>query len=591
MKPDPTRIAEQVVMHHKGIGRVTAAFVIALFTMQLLLGWLSSPRKAQTLAARFASISAIQVDPAVTVSGAGDLVGLFRSTENGVGIFIVDLKNKRERCLQEALDSEYYTKARAARVWGWSPEDSFFAYTWGDEKGNYTLYICDRTGEKQISSVPLPNGLRTMKWLGPEACVYIDWGTNLVHLKRKGTVWEAAAVWPLPPGAGRPALEVMDTNTVAIGWLGGSELWRVELSSGKTNKLYTTAPGNSIETIRYEPAKGAFLISETARRATTSTLMRVWDTGDGWARREVGRWPIIRAIEWMNAGDGFALHIRQGENNYLLVKPQPLMRETIHFKGGSVMNIFGTSPTGAVYAIASVSNEPPALWACNGEDKARVYSLEDDSVKALPYQPVLIGWAPFDGHNAQFELVPPANFSRKKKYPLVIGLASYTWSPVPHAVCAQTLANAGAYVALSKFTFRDDLRKVALDHVNNIDGIYNLMAASPNVDTNRVFVFAFSGSTTAVCELLRRYPGRFKGVILLHPGELPEPQAGMCSRVLFTAGFDEGWASQKLAEYQEALCKVGIPSEIFLHQAGGHIARAQRTMRERAQLMTKTVFQ
>ena len=590
MKLDPDRLTQWLSLRHRQIGVWIILILLCAFVVQFFVRWLCGPRKAEKLAAQFAAVGAVQPEPAVAVSHAGDLVGLIRSTEDGVGVFVVDIKTKKERLLQQARDSEYYRKARAARVWGWSTDDSLFAHTWGDEIGNYTLFIWNRPGEELVARIPLANGLRTMKWLGSNMCVYIDWETNLVYLKHKGGEWKEVAVWPLLSGTGRPALEVLDSETVAVAWIGGSELWQVELVTGKTQKLYTATPGNSIDTVSYEPDKRAFLVSESARRATTSALVQVAFTDAGWTRREVGRWPTIRAVEWVNAGRGFALHIRQGEDNYLLVRPEPLMSEAVHFKKGGVLGIFTTATTGAVYAIASVSNEPPAIWMCSGTHKTRIYSLQGAGGESLQYQPVLVGWAPFDGHNARFELVPPANFSRNKKYPLVIGLASYTWSPVPNAVCAQTLANAGAYVALSGFTFRDDLRKVSLEHVENINAIYNIMAANPNVDTNRVFIFAFSGSTTAVCELLKRYPGRFKGIILLHPAEVPEATAGMCGCVLLTAGADEGWTGQRLLEYREALFKVGIPSEVFLHAAGGHIARAQRTMRERAQLMVKTVF-
>lgn len=591
MKLNLATLNEQLVTHHRRIGLWVLLTVSVLFGCQLVVKWLSRPHHIEKLAAQFAAASALQVDPAVAVSKSGDLAALFRSTENGVGIFIADLKANKERKLQEALDSEYYTKARTARVWGWSADDSFFAYTWGDEKGNTTLYICNRTGEEEVSRVQLPNGLRTMKWTGPDTLVFIDWTTNLVYLKRSGTRWHQVAVWPLPVRSGRPGLEVLDSETVAICWLGGGEIWQLQLATGKTEKLYSASSGNTIGAFRYDPVNRAILLAESARKATTSSLIRLARTEEGWTRRDVGHWPTVRAIEWVNAGNGFALHIRQGDNNYLLIKPGPFESEAIHFKGGGVLGILTVASTGAVYAVASVSNEPPAIWACNGNTKTCIYSLHRASDATPPYQPVLTASAPFDGHNARFELVPPANFSRKKKYPLVIGLAGYTWSPVPHAVCAQTLANAGAYVALSGFTFQADLQKASLEHVNNINAIYNIMTANPNVDPDRVYLFAFSGSVITIYELLKQYPGRFNGIILLHPGPLPEPQIGMCKRVLLTYSVDEAQDDMRITEFQEALCRIGIQSEVFFHQAGGHIARAQRIMRERAELMTKFVFE
>jgi len=590
MKLDSSILSQWLSLNHRRIGVWIIVILLGGFGVEFSVRWLSVPHGVEKLAAQFAAVGAVQQDPAVAVNHAGNLVGLIRSTEDGVGVFIVDLKAKKERLLQRVRDSEYYRKARMARVWGWSADDSFFAHTWGDKDGNLSLFIWNQTDEEPVAQIPLPRGLRTMKWVGSNDCVYIDWSTNLVYLKARGGTWEEVAVWPLPPGPGRPVLEVLDSETIGVAWLGGTELWQVELRSGRTLKFYTATAGTTIDAVRYAPENRAFLISESVRRATTSTLVQVTYGGDGWSRRDIGRWPTIRAVEWINGGRGFAIHIRQGENNYLLVRPDPFVSDAIHFKNGGVLGIFTTSTTGAVYAIASLSNEPPAIWKCSGDDKAQVYSLQGKDGESLRYQPVLVGWAPFNGHNARFELLPPANFSRNKKYPLVIGLASYTWSPIPHAVCAQALANAGAYVALSGFTFREDLRKVSLEHVENINAIYNMMAASPNVDTNRVFIFAFSGSTIAVCELLKRYPGRFKGIILLHPGELPEAAVGMCGRVLLTAGVDESWAAQRFLDYKKELFKVGIPAEVFFHEAGGHIARAQRTMCERVQLMVKTVF-
>jgi hypothetical protein len=46
------------------------------------------------------------------------------------------------------------------------------------------------------------------------------------------------------------------------------------------------------------------------------------------------------------------------------------------------------------------------------------------------FQPVTNGIARYGAnHSARYELIAPVNFSPGKKYPLVIGTASYEWTP------------------------------------------------------------------------------------------------------------------------------------------------------------------
>jgi len=379
----------------------------------------------------------------------------------------------------------------------------------------------------------------------------------------------------------------LDVGTVA--WQTDNQLWRMNLESGQPEAIYKR-PGYGIEAVSYSREVQAFLLAESTNKATTSLLITLSNAPSGLVRTELARKPTIRDVKWINQGRGYAYHVRQGQNNYLAVQPDSEKSEGTFFKKGGVVSIFSADGVGHAIAQAAVTNEPPSVWQCEGGDMVQLFAPLPEGHKLPPCQPALVGYAPYEKHNARFDLVPPANFSRQRKYPLVIGLASYTWSPVPHALTAQTLANCGAYVALSGFVFREDSAQAAREHLPQINAIYNLMAANPNVDTNRVFLFAFSASTAAACELVKQFPGRFRGIILLHPGELPAAADGMTQRVLFTAGSNEG-ATERIAQYQVELCKVGIPMLSFVHDGGGHIARAQRIMRERTELMAELVFE
>jgi predicted esterase len=418
--------------------------------------------------------------------------------------------------------------------------------------------------------------------------VYLDREAKLVYADNKLGYWWGKKTWALPRTNGMPrSLMTMADNKIA--WQTDNHLWQMDLAGDEAKVVYAR-PGFGFDAVSYFKGTEAFLVSESTNRATMSGLFTLTNSADGWVRSELARMPTIRDVEWINNGKGYACHVRQGELNYLAVRAESGGAEVSFFKKGGVVNVCPADGRGKVFAVATLSNEPPSVWQCDGKNLVQAFSPWGEG-SAPACQPTLVGYAPYDKHNARFDLVPPANFSRTQKYPLVIGLGSCVWAPVPHAVCVQTLADSGAYVALTGFVFREDSRTAALQHTNQINAIYNLLAANPNVDTNRVFIFAFSASTAAVSELVKQYPGRFRGIILLHPGELPKAVEGMTERVLITDGSENRGVTNRLEKYREELCKAGIQARWFIHEGGGHIARAQDIMRERAELMTEMVFE
>lgn len=551
--------------------------------------WANSPRHVEQLASQFCSVASIQFTPAV--NAAADRIAVIQSTESGVGVFVVDVRAGTTRKLREVTDGEYYEKARAARIWGWSPDDSVLAFTWADEPNRYRLLLYDGAGHEQLAALEAPDGIRALTWLNSNLCVYVDWQTNLVRVEAGPNGWAQTKVCALPSGPGRVWLDTVNPTTAAFAWLPGKEVWCVNVRDGSVWRLYS-APGRfDIEAARYSMSRQALLVAETVRRSGTSVVAIVSFTPSGMTRWDACIKPTVRDVAWLNNSRGFAYLVREGGLTYVGIRPDVHTPEVRHFHNG-VASIFSNPGASALYVVGSLSNEPPRVWACSGDclDPAPAYTPWDEAQGLPPSQPVFTGWAKRSGHSYRFEVVPPANFSPRRKYPLVIGLGSYTWSPVPHAAYCQVLARCGAYVALTQFTFGDDVHRRAMEHVDVVNAVYEHMIASPNVDRDRVYIFAFSGSTAAIAELVRRYPGRFRGVVLLHPSELPEPTADLCRRVVLTAGEDESWLRRRIPIYRENLMKLGIPSEACLHGYGGHIARAQGTMRERAILMARLVF-
>jgi predicted esterase len=243
--------------------------------------------------------------------------------------------------------------------------------------------------------------------------------------------------------------------------------------------------------------------------------------------------------------------------------------------------------------VAAKNSEPVGLWVCESgadEPKCAVSPWGKEPMN-LHFQPALTGNAIYgDRHSARFTVVPPANFSRQKKYPMVIGTSFYEWAPIAHGVYAQALAHSGAFVVLVNYRWDQSRPETIFNHTNNVLAVYDQMVANPCIDKNRVYLFGFSAGTMVVHELVKDYPGRWRGIMLMNAGWLPNPKEGMVGQVLMTAGSTEN-QDARFRHYQDELCRIGIPASWYIHAGEQHVVRSQRAFYDRTMLMLNMVFE
>jgi predicted esterase len=569
------------------LGILIVVGISLLFAVRIAWSWAHFPHKLQPLAKVFSSIEAFQKP--LVVNHLGTLIGMVHNTSKGIGIFIASVPAQKEQMICEANGAE---DVGEPHVFGWSSDDSTFAYRW-----NVNLHFVNADGTMCPGEIPAPY-LKSFTWLSSDSCAYIDsntksgdntQNTQLGVAQKVHGIWQETATWPLHATNEEPrALLAVETNNLA--WLMDNAIWQMDVLSGKITSVYSN-PQSEITSVAYSKETGTFLFVETTKRSHTSSLFTF---SNGLKLQEpIGKF-VISDAQWIDKGKAYALLIPDGDNASLLVRDVARQTERAFFSAGQVADIFCNGEDSHVYALASHTNEAPGIWLCDASngDARRLLSPWGFADFTAHFQPALIGYAPLPNkHSEKFVLIPPVNFSRQKKYPLVIGLQGYDWMNVAHATYSQALANSGVYVALTGYHYMRQTTEALLDYTNNVLAIYNQLKINPNVDTSRVYLFAFSSSTIVVNQLVAAYPGRWRGIMLFNPtANLPLPKKGRFPPLLATAGSDEEWLWKQFPEYQEKLARAGFPLEWYVHPDEGHIERSQNTMYQRTLLMGKMIF-
>jgi predicted esterase len=555
--------------------------VVLLLGARATWGWYRFPRGIEKLAKQLSSMYVIQKYP--VVNHAHSLLAVIHTTEHGVGVFIEDPVKKTEQKICEVTDVDY--KASGAWVFGWSPDDKTLAYSW-----DRTLHFVANDGTEPSGNIDgITNHFQSFAWLAEDQCAYIDDSPRLVLLKRGEGGWKTVKRWPLLTTNGFPrSIQAMGANLVA--WQTGNNLWQTDLSSGESKLLYSDYQ-RQIENICYSANTGAFLTLESTNRGRAYFLMSVLP-GDHVPRvTELLRKPSILNAEWINQGHGYVYTSHVRDKVILTGRTDASAKEKEIFQAGQMANFSCDGIDARVYLLGAEVSEPAGIWRCDANSGKAQCLLSPCSGVDFNYQPVFIGTAPYgDKHSAAYDLLKPAHFSPHKKYPLVIGLGSYEWTPIAHGIYGQCLANSGAYVAFVHYRWNQKQPETVYAHTNNFMAVYNELAANPNIDLNRVYIFGFSAGTSVLREVAKQYPGRWRGIMLLNPSPLPEPQVGLAHSVLATGGSGEG-EEPRLRKYQEDLAKVGIPMEWHIHENAQHVVRDQTAMYERTLWMAEMVFE
>ena len=86
----------------------------------------------------------------------------------------------------------------------------------------------------------------------------------------------------------------------------------------------------------------------------------------------------------------------------------------------------------------------------------------------------------------------------------------------------------------------------------DVTALYEMMIKNPNIDTNRVFLFATSWDTSFLSQLVSQKPDLWKGAILITPSAVPDLSSWHNPKIFVVAGANQTGEIGRLRGYQDA---------------------------------------
>lgn len=567
-------------------------------------GWVvaARPDRVDEVAAAYGSASLLYGSP--QLDPAGTHVAYVRQSRIGRAVSVLNLRTGERREIEEAENPTHMLRVEA---WPWSPDGRHFVYVLGDR-----LFPWAMEGSANRIGLEVGQPVTDLAWVGEDHFVCVIDRKRVCHVRvNHGTLELVADYLPAHPGWSLTSLNVAETNAVA--WLNSNVVWRLEVKrEWALTSLPTGEPwvGTNPARIWLDPRRervGEFACSPgreeilftCAGEAGERELWR-WDTSlPGGGLKQVAKSSAISQVRWLGT-DALAYVAKQAVENRLVIcrdghdEPEILPLVTV--------NAYGVSPGGHRLAIIGASSDDvsEAVWIYDepGRELKRVVAATDHP-SPLTRRPVIArGVFPLpEGGRRDVYMVRPVGYDRHagRKYPVVLGSTTFAagdplYQGRPNGpLWAQALANTGCFVVVVNRNFWFWSIE---EWEQTVMALYPLLAENPEMDMNRVFLFAASAETQYLSKLANARSELWKGLILLNPGGLPDlaafPLTRPVPKMLISYGELEG-QQERLKRYREEAERRGICVEVVMHRAAGHHLQAQDAVRERTRAILRFV--
>jgi len=504
-----------------------------------------------------------------------------QETETGIGTFFYSMASGHSKLLFEQNEAGY--EEWRARTLGWSPDSSLVACTVpanlvpGMRSEEIVLY--DGTNGDVTARIPASEYAWNSQftWLSPHAFVYSskDQSLAVVEQQSNGT-WAESHIYEQPiAGPNWRALTALSPQSVA--WQEDRAVWMFDFASSSSSKIWESPTNTTLE---------SFTVTETG-----DLLLRCSDSQGQLSilfAPSNGNWDpkaVVPSITRNEHGERRA-KLSMDHGLYTFTIENGTNSEPTRFVWEGMVeyyNLVGDD----LYFTGNRASGLPGIWQYDLNSKVvrcLVPAMKGDLKSTTIVTPLLGTCTNTLENQISYHLWEPVNVSPGKKYPLILGQTHYIWSSYP-----QIAARDGYYFAAAdRITWADNIDNWPED----VLGLYKTLVERPNIDTNRVFLFAFSAEAGDANQVLATRPDICQGLILFVPNGPPFLSQTHLLKTFVVGGMDDDLIRPKwYIDYLEASARIGIPLKLVLQDGVQHIPRSIATERERARQFARFLIE
>jgi len=522
-------------------------------------------------------------------TGSGLVYG--RKLENTVGLFFCNPTTHKSRLISENNPNFY----------GWSPDDGRFAYgvELPQSPGKWAIVICDgHTGEQlaQLVHPGFPGSVvgylmpDTFAWLSSQSFTFFTNGAVGVVEQKSDGIWRRAKTISIT--AVKPSgLTACSSGTVA--WKDGNAIKTLDLATEKEQEIWNSST-NQLEDFVGAP-DGSDLLLKCVDDAGQYLLRCSWKSRDV---TPVGRIdPAHRGV--------FRLHSVWNDHSPTFISWDGSRPSTVYLSDDGLnefhINEFAGKPGqilswgGGVMVHSCLAGKHlfiaghPAtdwlgIWDYDASQNrlTRIVPEETPHFKYARYVPPDYGsLTNGNGQKKGYSLWHPVSVQPGRKYPLIIGqTANGDWFPIEQAA-----ANNGCFFAVVHRPYW--ICRSLYDWPTDVTALSEVLKQNPNIDTNRIYVWATSAELGGLGRLLDTQSNWWKGVIVFSPGGPLHLPNSMNDKTVYVIAGDETEDARAMKEYQNHALSEGILLKLYLEKDKEHSPNHLGAERERVEIFEK----
>lgn len=576
--------------------RLLVGWGIGVMICGFVFGWLAF-RKEMTLPRHLESILEEtyfhgEIVTAPAENNAGTALIYARTIEKGIGIFKVDL-DTLARTQIAAGGSSYNDRGKSARLFGWSPDDRYLAFSTIEKNDeNRRVSICDGQSAKIVDAFEAPGSLLSGGWLDNNSLFLFDnsrklYLYNLDENRQFGNFGAKGLVSlsELATGAG----SLVQDSDHSIAYIEGGNLWTLSVGARSALQLTHLEKFSISGGLSYCPATGKYLFSVTNGDSEQPILCQFDPrAGSSPVSPIDGCGNYQFKGQWIGNGDGVAyvgldgnrycVGIVTGDSAFhtnLFTAPpfdpdHGFVNQNVFPEGKQVVRSISVSPKGdKIYVVASIEYKPLSIWEYNiaSRELRDIVPINEKRVYSHFVEPVQASITSSNGKTITYYYLPAARANPGKKYPAVID----TYSDLGFQPNSEFLANSGIYYVTVN-PYGQGFPKSATTPEDAL-AVYKEILKNPNVDPKRIYLSGESLGTKTIASLLGQDPDIWRGAILLSPITFQpvSRDTKMVKSIFCSFGTED---DRKIREQMEQYAQMACAHHTYVQVLYGHAGHA-----------------